>query len=235
MQNQGSQNSAAEGGYPCGLFLAPPQDDLKCSICIKDESARILKNMIEKLEVRCSHACGDPSNTGGSGATDSSSSSSCDGDVPADTAADDGHQHKKRRQEEAVTSSAPAAFCEWTGQVREYEAHMAACPFVEVSCPFSDAGCAFRAARRDMGAHSVNMGAHFLVLMSTVAQVKADNEAMRGKVSSVEQDSSSLQRYVTILHASGEEAAAGGLEWVSSRVVPEEEYEEDETFTYTGQ
>mmetsp|Transcript_15878 Transcript_15878/g.34644 ORF Transcript_15878/g.34644 Transcript_15878/m.34644 type:complete len:392 (+) Transcript_15878:99-1274(+) len=281
MQNQGSPQPAAEGGYPSSLFSAPPPDDLKCSICMdvlrdpvqvcsehhtycrgcinrwkgggrttcpecrapfsKDEPARVLKNIIEKLEVRCSHACGDPSNTGGSGATDSSSSSSCDGDVPADTAADDGHQHKKRRQEEAVTSSAPAAFCEWTGQVREYEAHMAACPFVEVSCPFADAGCAFRAARGDMDAHR----AHLLMLMTTVAVVEAESvsvraecaavraeiESMREKIASLEEDSSSLQRYMSILHTTGE--AEVGVEWVSSFTFPAtDQYGE---FTYTGQ
>ncbi|KAJ1439287.1 hypothetical protein B484DRAFT_391897 [Ochromonadaceae sp. CCMP2298] len=100
---------------------------------------------------------------------------------------------------------------------------MAACPCLEVSCPFVDAGCAFRAARRDMDDHSGDMGAHFLLLMTTVAQVKAE-------CASIKTDSSSLQLYVSILQPSGD---AGDREWVSSRTFPAaEEYEES---TYTGQ
>jgi hypothetical protein len=79
--------------------------------------------------------------------------------------------------------------------VRDYEAHVAACPFVEVCCPFSDSRCAFRAARRDMGVHSSNMGAHSLMLMSFTAV----NEAMKRRIAALEEDSSSLQRYVSIL------------------------------------
>ncbi|KAJ1432769.1 hypothetical protein B484DRAFT_447617 [Ochromonadaceae sp. CCMP2298] len=252
------QDSQPTGGYPCSLFLAPPQDDFKCCICMevmrdpvqvcsehhtycrgcinrwkgggrttcpecrapfsKDEPARVLKNIIEKLEVRCSHAC--------DGGSCSSSGDAADG-------AEAGRQQKKRKQGQGAEPSVPAS-CEWRGQLRHYEAHMAACPFVEVSCPFSGAGCAFRAARRDMGAHSSDMSAHFLVLMTTVAAGKADCAAVKAENEAIKGEISSLRRYVSILHASGEEAAAGG-EWVSSLHVPAVEEKDEDEYIYTGQ
>jgi len=279
MQEQGSE----DGGYPASLFLAPPDADFKCGICMeimrdpvqicsvhhtycvgcisrwrstkttcpdcrapisREEPARILKNMIEKLEVGCPHAaCNGGSNSGdsgsGSGMTNSSSSSS--GDATAD--AEDGHQHKKSRQENsAEPSSAAATYCAWTGQVKDYEAHMAVCPFVEVCCPFAEAGCTFRAARRDMGAHRGDMGAHFLMLMTSAAAdkaeraaVKAESAAESAKVKaenlSMASEIRSLQRYVTILHAPGEEAAVDVM-WAPA--YPADDYEEEDS-TYTGQ
>jgi hypothetical protein len=285
-----------EGGYPASMFLAPPQEELICSICMevlrdplqvcsehhnycrgciakwkatndtcpecrapfsREEPARVLNNMIEKLDVRCSvHAC-----NGGS----STSAVSADAED-----VEDGHQHKKSRQDDSAgPSSVPATSCGWSGKLKDYEAPVAACPFVEVPCPFADAGCAFRAARRDIGAHSSDMGAHFLILMTTVAAGKAECAAVKaegaaqcaavkaecaaqcaavkvecaalkaeGRVVKVEhvvmkRDISSLQRYVSTLQASGEEAAAGGMEWVSSRTVPAAGGTEG--YIYTGQ
>ncbi|KAJ1397262.1 hypothetical protein B484DRAFT_484208, partial [Ochromonadaceae sp. CCMP2298] len=205
-----------------------------CPVCrapiSREEPVRILKNMIEKLRVRCHHAaCNGGSNCGGSGSgsgsgsgtTDSSSSSSGSGSGAATVDVEAGHQDKRRKQNHgAALSAVPAASCEWTGQLKDYEAHVAACPFVEVSCPFSGAGCAFRAARGDMGAHSSDMGAHFLMLMTTVAvvnakitAVEAASAADKGRIAALEADRSSLQRYVSILQASGEEAAPGDVEF----------------------
>jgi hypothetical protein len=107
---------------------------------------------------------------------------------------------------------------------------VAACPYVEVSCPFADAGCAFRAARRDMGAHSSDMGAHLLILMTSHEAVKGIITVLETECASGKIDTGSLQRYVSILQASGD--AAGEIEWVSSRTIPGDIYEE---FTYTGQ
>jgi hypothetical protein len=56
---------------------------------------------------------------------------------------------------------------------------------------------------------------------------------MKGRIAGLEEDSSSLQRYVSTLHTSGEEAAAGGMEWVSSRTVPAAGGVH--AYTYTGQ
>ncbi|KAJ1404714.1 hypothetical protein B484DRAFT_457230 [Ochromonadaceae sp. CCMP2298] len=230
-EQQGSEKQGSEqpeGGYPYDMFVTLPPDDLKCSICmeilrdpvqvcsqqhvycdccisqwkteftgcpecrapfIDMQPARLARNMILQLEVRC----------------------------PEDEA------------------------CGWTGQLQDTAAHVAACPFVEVSCPFADAGCAFRAARGDMDAHR----AHLLMLMTTVAVVEAESvsvraecaavraeiESMREKIASLEEDSSSLQRYMSILHTTGE--AEVGVEWVSSFTFPAtDQYGE---FTYTGQ
>jgi hypothetical protein len=254
-------NQQPADGYPCSMFLAPPDAKYMCGICMdvlrdpvqvcsnhhtycrgciaqskststkcpvcreeisREETTREKRDEILLLEVRCPHAIsnGDSGGGGGSGGssgtTDSPSSSS---DVTAD--AEDGHQHKKRRQDDgAGPSSLPATSCGWTGPWQDYEAHVVVCPFVEVPCPFAEAGCAFRAARRDMSAHGSDMGAHFL------ASVKAECAALNS-------DINSLQRYVSILHTSGDAAAAGVVEWVSSRFIPEtDEYEE---CTYTGQ
>jgi hypothetical protein len=59
------------------------------------------------------------------------------------------------------------------------------------------------------------------------AAVKAQNMVMARRIAGLESDSSSLQRYLSILQ--GDE----GMEWVSSRTVPAA-CEEDE-YTYTGQ
>mmetsp|Transcript_27538 Transcript_27538/g.62443 ORF Transcript_27538/g.62443 Transcript_27538/m.62443 type:complete len:485 (+) Transcript_27538:41-1495(+) len=225
----------------------------ECRVPISQgKTNRLAKNMIDKLEVRCPHAGCDGCDGGGdgSGQTNSASSSS---DIPAD--AEDGHQHKKSRQENsAEPSSAAATYCAWTGQVKDYEAHVAACPFMEVSCPFEEAGCTFRAARRDMGAHSGDTAAHLLMLMTTVAAgkakiavveaesaavkvesaaVKAENAAMKGTIASLEVDSRRLQLCVSILHASVDEEAAGDMEWVSSRSYPAADGNAGST--YTGQ
>jgi hypothetical protein len=144
----------------------------------KQQPARLARNMILLLDVRCPHAGVVGSGGGGGGGGGGSSSSSSD--VAADAEA--GHQHKKRRQDiGAGPSSLPATSCEWTGQMKDYEAHVALCPFVEISCPFAEAGCAFRAARRDMGAHSSDMAAHFLMLMTSFATAKVERAAEKAE------------------------------------------------------
>jgi len=214
------------------------------------QPARLAISIIEKLKVRCPHA--GPNGDGNSGTTDSPGSSS---DV---TDADDEHQHKRRRQEDSAGPSSGPASCEWTGLLKDCDAHAAACSFVKISCPFVDAGCGFRAARRDMGAHSSDAAAHLLMVMKRVAlveaegtavkaecaEVKAGSEALKvecaalkGRVASLEEDRSSLQRYVSILHTPEEEAAT---EWVTSlagidRAAEENEEDEDVKGTYTGQ
>ncbi|KAJ1438576.1 hypothetical protein B484DRAFT_444472, partial [Ochromonadaceae sp. CCMP2298] len=208
--------------------------------------ARLAKNMILLLEVRCPHAGRNGGgNSGGAGSVPANSSSSSS-DITTDT--EDGHQHKRGRQNnDTKPSSMPARSCEWTGPLQDCEAHAAACPFEEVSCPFKEVGCVYRAARGDMGAHSGNMAAHSLMLMTAFAAVKAESAsfqvkipalelecaALKGKVASLEKDSSSLQRYVSTLNTSEEEAAVGGMEWVSSRTV--NAGTKDEEFKYTGQ
>jgi hypothetical protein len=90
-----------------------------------------------------------------------------------------------------------------------------------------------------MDAHSGDATAHPLLLMTRVAVVEADNAsgklkmaameaesasgkadtaavkaecaAAKEKIASLEADSSNLQRYASIMHASGEEAAAGRM------------------------
>jgi hypothetical protein len=266
---QQPDNQQPTDGYP--EFVEPPPHDLICSICTevlrdpvlvccnhhtycrgcialsmarsnqcpecreeisREEPARKDKNRILLLDVRCPH-------TGCNGGGSPSS-------VPAATS------------------------CGWTGPMKNYEAHVAECPFGEISCPFADAGCAFRAARRDMGAHSSDAAAHLLLLMTSFAAVKAECAAVKvecaaecaavktecatvkgegalvkaecavvkaecaavkAKNEVMKSDISSLQCYVAILHTTGEEAAAGGMEWVSSRTVPDL----NRAFTYTGQ
>jgi hypothetical protein len=268
MQQEGGQ---LFGGYPCGMFFAPPPDDLKCSICTEvlqdplqvcsrvqhtycracitrwkaspndtcplcrapssredpDSEKRI---RILQLQVRCPHG-GSNSSGSGSGQANSTSSSSNIVDTRA------GRQQKKRKQDHGTSPSMPATSCEWMGQLGEYEAHVAACPFVEVPCPFSEAGCGFRAARRDMAAHSGDMGAHFLMTMTTVAAVRAESAADKGRIAALEADRSSLQRYVSILDTSGEAEAAGVMEWMSSLTVRVHDHNNDDDyeFTYTGQ
>mmetsp|Transcript_6153 Transcript_6153/g.14143 ORF Transcript_6153/g.14143 Transcript_6153/m.14143 type:complete len:417 (-) Transcript_6153:241-1491(-) len=213
------QEKKSSGGYPTSIFLAPPPDDLKCTICME-----VLRDPLQ--------VCSDQHTYCRTCFASWRSHETCP-ECRAPFSREEPARIIKNLIDQ-LDVRCPNA-CEWTGHLNDCEAHMAACPFVEVSCPFSGAGCAFRAARRDMGAHSSDMSAHFLVLMTTVAAGKADCAAVKAENEAIKGEISSLRRYVSILHASGEEAAAGGLEWVSSRVVPEEEYEEDETFTYTGQ
>jgi hypothetical protein len=71
------------------------------------------------------------------------------------------------------------------------------------------------------------------VLMTTVAAVKVECAAVKAENGAMKCDISSLQLYVSILHTSGEEAAAGVMEWVSSRTVPAAGAMRE--YTYTGQ
>jgi hypothetical protein len=213
------EQDCQQGGYPCDMFVTPPPDDLKCSICMEvlkdplqvcseqhnycrgcigqwkgggcpgcrapistEQPARLARNMILHLEVRCSQAC------------------------------------------------------EWTGPFQDREIHAAACPLVEVPCPFADAGCGFRAARRDMGAHSSDAIAHIILLTTAFAAVKAECASVKGESAAIKaqraatkSDISSLQHYLSILHTPREEAG----EWVSSLTVPAATGHEE--FTYTGQ
>jgi hypothetical protein len=138
------------------------------------------KNRIAELEVRCPNAVCDGSSVSGSDMTNISMSSSSNSDVTPE--ADENPQKKRKQDHDAVPSFTPAATsCEWMGQMGDYEAHVAVCPFAEVPCPFAEAGCAFRAARRDIGAHSSDAAAHFLLLMTTVAAVKAESTVVNGK------------------------------------------------------
>jgi hypothetical protein len=224
----------------------------------REESARKERNKILELQVRCPNAGCDGSS--GGGGSDSSSSSSGSSDV-AD--AEDERQHKKSRQDDGAPSSASALAgasvvnplhlltVAWTGPLKDYKAHETKCPFGEISCRFANAGCAFRAPRRDMAAHCSDMGAHFVILMTTVAAVKTECASVKAECAAVtaaaqaecaavkadngamKSDIDSLQLYVSILHASEEEAAAGGMEWVSSRAVPATD--EILECTYTGQ
>ncbi|KAJ1382634.1 hypothetical protein B484DRAFT_341999, partial [Ochromonadaceae sp. CCMP2298] len=50
---------------------------------------------------------------------------------------------KEREEIQLLTVFCPSASCEWTGPLSDHEAHVAACPSVEVPCPFAEAGCAF--------------------------------------------------------------------------------------------
>jgi hypothetical protein len=127
---------------------------------------------------------------------------------------------------------------------------MAVCQFVEVSCPFAEAGCAFRAVRKDMGAYSSDTTAHLLLLMTTVATVKAESAAVKAKTTVVEaettvveaenasvraenmsmkSDLNSLQRYLSIIHTPEEEAS--GREWLTRTL----SCNTGDTFIYTGQ
>jgi hypothetical protein len=150
-----------------------------CPICrallSREESATKERDEILLLGVRCPHAgCCDSGSGSGSGSGSSR-------DVAAD--AEDGHQHKKTRQDDG---SLPATSCGWTGPLQDYEAHVAVCPFVEIACPFAEAGCAFRAARRDMGSHRSDAAAHLLLLMTTVAGVKAESAVSKAKNEAME-------------------------------------------------
>jgi hypothetical protein len=204
----------------------------------REEPARLARNMILLLDVRCPHAgsnggSGGGGGSGGSGGTTESPSSSSNVTADAEDA-EDGHRHKKRRQDDcAGPSSVPATSCVWTGPLQDY-----VCPFGEISCPFAEAGCAFRAALRDMCAHSSDAAAHLLLLMTSFAAVKAkgaaesaavkaQNIALESRIAGLESDRSSLQRYVSILH--GDE----GMEWVFARTVLA--VNRVPAHTYTGQ
>jgi hypothetical protein len=190
----------------------------ECRVPIsREEPARLARNMILLLDVRCPHAgC----NGGGS-----------------------------------PSSVSAATSCGWTGPMKNYEAHLSACPFGEISCPFAEAGCAFRAARRDMGAHSSDAAAHLLLLMTSFAAVKAEGAAVKAECAAVKaegavikaecasakaengvmkSDIRSLQRYVSILYTTGDEAAAGGMEWVITNPIISADGEVP-AYTYTGQ
>eukprot|EP00601_Ochromonadales_sp_CCMP2298_P000067 CAMPEP_0173180936 /NCGR_PEP_ID=MMETSP1141-20130122/7001_1 /TAXON_ID=483371 /ORGANISM="non described non described, Strain CCMP2298" /LENGTH=317 /DNA_ID=CAMNT_0014103859 /DNA_START=105 /DNA_END=1058 /DNA_ORIENTATION=- len=201
------QEKKSSGGYPTSIFLAPPPDDLKCTICME-----VLRDPLQ--------VCSDQHTYCRTCFASWRSHETCP-ECRAPFSREEPARIIKNLIDQ-LDVRCPNA-CEWTGHLNDCEAHMAACPCLEVSCPFVDAGCAFRAARRDMDDHSGDMGAHFLLLMTTVAQVKAE-------CASIKTDSSSLQLYVSILQPSGD---AGDREWVSSRTFPAaEEYEES---TYTGQ
>jgi hypothetical protein len=106
----------------------------------REEPARLARNMILLLDVRCPHAGSNGGSGGGGvsgGSSDTTDSLSSSSDVTAD--AEDGHQHKKRRRDDgAGPSSVPATSCVWTGPLQDYEAHVAVCPFGEISCPFAE-------------------------------------------------------------------------------------------------
>jgi hypothetical protein len=202
----------------------------------REESSRKDRNRILQLEIRCPNAgCEGGSNSGDSGSGDSSSNT------------EDGHQDKKRRQDDgAESSSVPAVSCEWTGQLKDSEAHVAACPYAHISCPFADAGCGFRAARRDMDAHSGDAAAHFLMLKTSFAAVRAEGTAMKSRITALEAEcasgraystatTKSLQLYVSILQRG---AGGEGMEWISLRNEVDEVGTEGDDFsikTYTGQ
>jgi hypothetical protein len=131
------------------------------------ETNRMVKIMIEELQVRCPHAACDgcPNSGGGdsgstitSGSRSSSSSSSSSIIIDLTAEADDGHKDKKRR--------AAATSCDWTGQLKDRELHIAVCPFVEVPCPYAESGCTTRAPRGEMAAHCGDTALHLSLLMS---------------------------------------------------------------------
>eukprot|EP00601_Ochromonadales_sp_CCMP2298_P031327 CAMPEP_0173346854 /NCGR_PEP_ID=MMETSP1144-20121109/12797_1 /TAXON_ID=483371 /ORGANISM="non described non described, Strain CCMP2298" /LENGTH=300 /DNA_ID=CAMNT_0014294211 /DNA_START=136 /DNA_END=1034 /DNA_ORIENTATION=- len=219
------QEKKSSGGYPTSIFLAPPPDDLKCTICME-----VLRDPLQ--------VCSDQHTYCRTCFASWRSHETCP-ECRAPFSREEPARIIKNLIDQ-LDVRCPNA-CEWTGHLNDCEAHMAACPCLEVSCPFADAGCAFRAARGDMDAHR----AHLLMLMTTVAVVEAESvsvraecaavraeiESMREKIASLEEDSSSLQRYMSILHTTGE--AEVGVEWVSSFTFPAtDQYGE---FTYTGQ
>ncbi|KAJ1383072.1 hypothetical protein B484DRAFT_461762, partial [Ochromonadaceae sp. CCMP2298] len=152
-------SNSSISGYPFHMFVTPPPDELKCSICMKilrdpvqvcgqqhvycsgciyhwkemnsrcpqcrapfslEQPARLARNIILQLRVRCPEAC------------------------------------------------------KWTGQLKDLNAHVATCPFVLISCPFAEVGCGFQAERRNMGAHCSDQAAHLLMLTTSFAALKAE-------------------------------------------------------------
>jgi hypothetical protein len=85
-----------------------------------------------------------------------------------------------------------------------FAAVKAKCAAVEAKCTAVMAECT--ALKAEGAVMKVEGAAEY-------AAVKADNGAMTS-------DINSLQRYVSTLHTTGEEAAAGCVEWVSSRPLP---------------
>jgi hypothetical protein len=204
------QDSETASGFPCGMFVTPPPDHLKCSICMD-----VFRNPVQIWDpvqiCGCKHTYCRGCIT--QWKTNSTSCPLCRGpfgmEEPARDKGDEILELEVQCPHGPGPSSQPATSCGWTGPLKDNEAHVAVCPFAEISCPFAEAGCPFRAARRDMGVHSSDMGAHSHIIMACAA-VKAECAAVKAELVGVkannlvmERDINSLQRYVFILQASG--------------------------------
>jgi hypothetical protein len=213
------QDSEPGGGHPVDIFTTPPRDDLTCSICFDVFRDPVQVCAFQHTYCRWCIAQAKVTNA---------KCPMCRGPLVAEEPAE-----AKRDEILQLPVHCLHAGCEWTGPFAYYEAHKAECPFEEVPCPFADAGCAFRAARGEMAAHSGDAAAHFLMLTSNFASAKAECATVKAENGDMKININSLQRYVSTLQASGEEAAASRMVWVSSRIIPA--VNGQPVSTYTGQ
>ena len=123
--------------------------------------------------------------------------------------------------------------CEWTGELRELDAHLDSspppekclegCPFIVISCPLSYAGCTVKLARREMREHLVETAVgHMLMQAGRQKVLEADNERLKKELEERIEQIAELESDTSYLCSEKEE-----MEWKIHRF--ENKLEELET------
>lgn len=159
--------------------------------------ARMARNMLDDLEVRClSTCCNDEESNVNSASTTTIK--------------------QEQEQEESESDSA----CDWKGKMKDFEGHLNTCQYIKIPCPMKSVGCCFTCIRKDMNQHTQDIQEHMCLMVGKITALDRENTVLKKETAILKEKTQQLESKIESMRL-GLGAIKGGFRWAArDYVVP---------------